>query len=45
MLELSKKILKYYIELNLEPTVEDLNIENIELLNSRWSIFVTLYKN
>ncbi len=45
MLELSKKILKYYIELNLEPTVEDLNIENDELLNSRWSIFVTLYKN
>lgn len=45
MLELAKKILKFYIELNQEPTLDDLEITNDDLLNNKWSIFVTLYKN
>lgn len=46
MLELVKQIIKYYIENNKKiPTKNELDIIDMNLLESKWNIFVTLYKN
>lgn len=45
MLELAKQTIKYFLENNKIPKIEELEIKNEELLSKKWMIFVTLYKN
>lgn len=45
MIDLVLQIIKFYLENNKKPTKNDLIISNKELLESRWNIFITIYKN
>jgi AMMECR1 domain-containing protein len=38
-------VIQYYLEKNIIPTQNDLNIKDPSLLEKKWNIFVTLYKN
>lgn len=45
MISIVKQTIKFYLNNNKIPTVNNLEISNNSLLNNNWSIFVTLYKN
>jgi AMMECR1 domain-containing protein len=45
MLEIIEQIIKHYLQYKTTPTVNDLKIEDITLMEDKQSIFVTLYKN
>lgn len=45
MIELVRQIISYYIKNKKEPSINDLNIKDKSLLNIRWCVFVTIYKN
>jgi len=44
MIKIVKQIISFYLENNTYPTVNDLTIDNIDLLNKKEPLFVTLYK-
>lgn len=44
MISIAKQTLDFYLKNFKTPTVADLNIENISLLDSTGSLFITLYK-
>ena len=44
MISIAKQTLDFYLKNFKTPTVNDLSIENTSLLESTWSLFVTLYK-
>ena len=45
MINIAIKTIKFYLETKKIPTLEDLDINNNELIQNKWSIFVTLYKD
>lgn len=46
MIDIVKQIIKYYLENNKKtPTKNELIINDISLLEKKWNIFVTVYKN
>jgi hypothetical protein len=45
MLEIIEQIIKHYLQYKTTPTVNDLKIEDITLMEDKQSLFVTLYKN
>lgn len=45
MIEIVKQIMDYYLKNKKEPSINDLNIVDKNLLSDKWCIFVTLYKN
>lgn len=45
MINLAKKIIKFYSELNQEPSLEDLEITDPGFTQEKWCLFVTLYQN
>jgi len=45
MISIVKQTIKFYLNNNKIPTVNNLEISDNSLLNNNWSIFVTLYKN
>jgi AMMECR1 domain-containing protein len=45
MIEIIEQIIKHYLQYKTTPTVNDLKIEDISLLEDKQSLFITLYKN
>ena len=45
MLDLAKQIINFYITKNKIPTKNDLDITDNTLLERKWNLFVTIYKN
>lgn len=45
MVDIVKQIIKYYLEFQKIPTKNELDIKDLSLLEKRWNLFVTLYKN
>lgn len=45
MLEIIEQIIKHYLQYKTTPTVNDLKIEDITLMEDKQSLFITLYKN
>lgn len=43
MISIVRQTIDFYMKNLKEPTLNDIKIENKELLNERWSCFVTLY--
>lgn len=45
MIQIIEQIIKYYLQYKKKPTVGDLEIQDISLMEDKKSLFVTLYKN
>lgn len=45
MIEIVKEIINYYIKNKKEPSINEINILDKNMLVEKWCIFVTLYKN
>lgn len=45
MLDIVLQVIKYYIETTKIPSKNDIEIKDTSLLEKRWNIFVTIYKN
>ena len=45
MLNIVKNTVEFYLKYLKTPSINDININDEKLLNSQWSIFVTIYKN
>ncbi len=45
MITTTKKTIEFYTKYLKTPKIEDLKIENTSLLETTWSIFITIYKN
>ncbi len=45
MIDIVLQIIKHYLDFWQKPTKNDISIKDENLLNSRWNIFVTIYKN
>lgn len=45
MINIVKQTIDFYLQKMREPKADELNIEKTELLNSRWSCFVTIFLN
>ena len=45
MIDLVKQIIKYYLVEKKIPTKNELDINNTSLLEKKWNLFITIYKN
>jgi len=45
MLDIAKQTLDFYTKYLKSPTIDDIKIEDKSLLDTKWCIFVTIYKN
>lgn len=44
MISIAKQTIEFYTKYFKTPKVEDLEINDSELLNEKWSVFITIYK-
>lgn len=45
MLDIVEQVIKFYLENKKIPTKNDLDIKDLSLLERKWNVFVTIYKN
>jgi len=45
MLDIVEQVIKFYLENKKIPTKNDLDIKDLSLLEKKWNVFVTIYKN
>lgn len=45
MLDITKQIIEFYLKNKKSPKIEELKVSDYSLVEKKWMIFVTLYKN